>query len=430
MLSCLRHPERWDPPPAAVVEQLVAVLVHPNIASADTIQVMPERVDVKPWLAVVRLKHARSLKDVIRDCGPLEGGAQKAYGAPGARVSAKKLAGCGAEILKGLVFLKSLGLSYPYLHPGNVLLSADGACLLSDFENAFVGLPPHYPLVTKCSPEVEAFANTVYELATGCAPPRPDLLEFRPVEMPSCIPSELAPLLSKILNPASEERTTLSEVVAHPFFKASAPKTPEGISVVSHDALPLKVRAYLKKIRSETAQLVADCREHEGQRQLSDFQNEQRKEDQLDRARRITLARAEYASKRSLPEQSRHISPQRMRAISPPPSGSSSSSSSSSSSFDAASRSARTLSPRKTPAEGPQRTLSPPPSKPTTAAQPGVRPVSIAAVPSSGGPPPPQPPPPAPVVAALPPPQASRGALLDSIRKANPSKLKRVKTPK
>jgi hypothetical protein len=84
----------------------------------------------------------------------------------------------GRHIIEGLLYLRSVGMPYPYLHTGNVLLT-DQACALSDYENAIAGVQPFYARVLaspKLDPaqghyELVCLGMTLYEMATGTACP-------------------------------------------------------------------------------------------------------------------------------------------------------------------------------------------------------------------------------------------------------------------
>lgn len=139
--------------------------------------------------------------------------------------------GFGRQILEGLSYLLEKGIPYGQLHTGNVLLTAEGRCALTDVENGILGTPALYSSFIGSLPalktiehhDVYSFGHVMYEMATGA-----------PLGAPICTPSMVQPgipgaaIISSVL---SEEAVGLprsvSSLIKDGFF-SSSPGLPPG----------------------------------------------------------------------------------------------------------------------------------------------------------------------------------------------------------
>jgi len=125
----------------------------------------------------------------------------------------------GRQILEAIKFLISLEIPVLHLHTGNIILS-QGVCRLTDFENAVLGLTPHYyhqikywnRCVTCEDVTVFLFGVVLFEMATGS--------EFHVTSYDiSRIQSEiLREITSSILSP-STNLPSVQDLLTLPFFR-------------------------------------------------------------------------------------------------------------------------------------------------------------------------------------------------------------------
>ncbi|EGC39227.1 hypothetical protein DICPUDRAFT_75243, partial [Dictyostelium purpureum] len=138
--------------------------VHPFISVPLLVDIIPEKnlaVSVRPFYS------KGSLRDYIHQSKPKMPYADK-YDTH-FQLNEKIISKFGKQILEALIFLKNNNFPYFHLNASNVLLD-DQVCLLSDYENAFLGLEPRLSdyirqFSDKIDPDVLSFGCLLFEMA-------------------------------------------------------------------------------------------------------------------------------------------------------------------------------------------------------------------------------------------------------------------------
>jgi len=115
-----------------------------------------------------------SLRDVSKMAYPNRDYNTKYGKTKGKSLGRNLVAKFGRQILEALKYFQTNGISYPYLHCGNVILM-DGVCMLTDFENLFVGTKPRYDGFSEQQTMLRDFANVLFEMTYGFEPTVQDI---------------------------------------------------------------------------------------------------------------------------------------------------------------------------------------------------------------------------------------------------------------
>ena len=174
---------------------------HPNISAPLVVEVIP----ATNVLAVVRPWHTRgSLRDFIHRCDPQQTFTHK-YRSPAEPLALKNIAKFGRDVLEGMLFLKQLGVPCYHLHAGNVLVDPPHGCVLADFENNVLGVPPRHAEIIRTlaakhvQPDVACFACILFEMASGSELTSIEAADVLLSPTSSC-PNEVRSILTSILN--------------------------------------------------------------------------------------------------------------------------------------------------------------------------------------------------------------------------------------
>mmetsp|Transcript_30311 Transcript_30311/g.84713 ORF Transcript_30311/g.84713 Transcript_30311/m.84713 type:complete len:620 (+) Transcript_30311:76-1935(+) len=351
----------------------------------------------------------------------------------------------GRQILEGLLYLKKSRVPYPHLHTGNVMVLKKKCCL-SDIENSFVGVPPFYVLTRDhIDPEVECFANVLYEMTMGF-PRFPCTIDAdKNLVIPHKCPQEIQDILKLILADDGA-RPTVEMLLENPFF-ANAKVKDMGELPQKAAGMTKSRLEFLKKMKESTEEQVRKLRDAERSKAL-DMQEEylkRREEQRLEEDRQAAIAamaaRGELADNfgtgGSGPRSRRPGEHAQARAADPMKNPAIKKSTDLDINEEQARQRRRRAAAKRRQSATPRKAKSAtsPPDHPDFASPPGSGMLSGGPPPpppppgGKAAPPPPGPPPPpagGPGPAGKPPSTAGRGALLDSIRSGK--KLNKVKT--
>ncbi|KAF2074987.1 hypothetical protein CYY_003726 [Polysphondylium violaceum] len=191
--------------------------LHPFISVplvVDFIQDKSVGVSIRPFYA------KGSLRDYIHQAKPKNGTYSQRYETHFS-LNEKIISKFGRQILEGLLFLKENNFPYFHLNCGNILLD-DSTCLISDFENAFLGLKPRYAdFITKFSDKLDAevltFGLVLFEMGCGYEVENPEAVE---IGIPSHCHPEVKKVLESIFKPWYGNPPTLEELTKIEFFSS------------------------------------------------------------------------------------------------------------------------------------------------------------------------------------------------------------------
>jgi len=189
--------------------------LHPFISVplvVDFIQDKSVGVSIRPFYS------KGSLRDYIHQSKPKNGSYSQRYESHFA-LNEKIISKFGRQILEALIFLKDNNFPYFHLNCANVLLD-DSTCLISDFENAFLGLKPRYAdFITKYSdkldPHVLTFGLVLFEMACGYEVENPEAIE---IGVPSHCHPDVKKVIESIFKPWYGNPPSLEELTKIDFF--------------------------------------------------------------------------------------------------------------------------------------------------------------------------------------------------------------------
>eukprot|EP01112_Ceratiomyxa_fruticulosa_P011386 TRINITY_DN3085_c1_g1_i1.p1 TRINITY_DN3085_c1_g1~~TRINITY_DN3085_c1_g1_i1.p1 ORF type:complete len:564 (-),score=99.57 TRINITY_DN3085_c1_g1_i1:75-1766(-) len=371
-----------------------------------------------------RFSQNGSLKDLIYKVKPTTGPYEKRYGIserkPSSGVSQKQLPKFCKQILEGMLYLKSKGLAFVHLHAGNVLLSDNDTCVITDVENSLLGLRPILPgSIENSNPECTCFGYLLYEMVMGY--PKKDVSLDE-------ISQHCSPLVFEVLKAifSSDNPPTLEELSKLPFFSQTKLDPPSNIptDVKFSKKYTTFIQEYANKIvvppepdpiisprnpispRSSDNMIVSprtSAMLNASGLKISLGPSDEHSE-KLREERKAKKKRNKKSAINTSAESTPGITP---NTGSNPNSNSSTPTHSNDTSPSTSGRFANITNPNNSSNNIPASKPPPPPPPP-----------------SSKGPPLPPPPPPA--LKTLPPPQTGRNALLDSIRNSGNMKLRSV----
>ena len=123
---------------------------------------------------------------------------------------------------QALAFLQVHDYPYPDLHCGNVILSGEGVCQLTDYEKPLLGQPPHYGDFTQDQTQIRDFGCLLFELACGFEPSRKDIKY-----PPKSLHSDINDIIQSIF--FGETAPSLDDLISLPFFDVN----PRGLTAES-----------------------------------------------------------------------------------------------------------------------------------------------------------------------------------------------------
>jgi len=162
-----------------------------------------------------------SLKDFIHRAKPIQPYRRKYSTVSGEPLTESKIALFGRQILEGLDYLKSQKIPYISLSAGNVLVD-NGVCRLTDYENAFIDLPPKIQPIfganaENVDPLVISFGYLLYEMAIGFELGAPLIDEN---DIPPKCNSKVKKILMSMF-PIGPNCPSIRDLLALPFFDVS-----------------------------------------------------------------------------------------------------------------------------------------------------------------------------------------------------------------
>jgi len=204
------------------VKDLLKTFNHPYILKTVEAEFLPGQkcglITFRPWSRV------GSLKDIIYQTTPNKPYDQKYESrAKGVPLGTNHVQQYGRQILEGIQHFQEIGLQYPDLHSGNVMLF-DGICQLSDYDNILVGNLAHYLTFTNAQTPLRDFGCLLFEMSFGFEPSKRDI-KHPPV---GC-PEEIKTILNMIF--IQRPAATLDDLITHPFFNV----IPRGLSATNED---------------------------------------------------------------------------------------------------------------------------------------------------------------------------------------------------
>ncbi|KAM9982884.1 hypothetical protein ACTFIZ_007414 [Dictyostelium cf. discoideum] len=189
--------------------------IHPFISVPLLVDFIPEKhiaVSVRPFYA-----DRGSLRDFIHKSKPRMPYADK-YDTH-LQLNEKIVSKFGRQILEALIFLKNHNFPYFHLNSANVLVD-DQICLISDYENSFLGLEPRFSDFIrqhneKIDPDVLSFGLVLFEMACGYEMENPHSVE---ISIPAHCYPEVRKVLEAIFKPFYGTPITLEELSKMDFF--------------------------------------------------------------------------------------------------------------------------------------------------------------------------------------------------------------------
>ncbi|KYR00578.1 Slob family protein kinase [Tieghemostelium lacteum] len=190
--------------------------VHPFISVPLVVDFIPDKysaVSIRPFYP------KGSLRDFIHQSRP-----KMAYNdkyATHFSLSEKLISKFGRQILEALIFLKMNNFPYYHLNCANILVD-DQSCLISDYENAFLGLKPRIsgllmPFAEKMDLEVLSFGAVLFEMACGYELESAESLDSA---IPSHCNPEVRKVLESIFKPWYGVPPTLDDLTKMDFFSS------------------------------------------------------------------------------------------------------------------------------------------------------------------------------------------------------------------
>ncbi|KAN0031973.1 hypothetical protein ACTFIV_005846 [Dictyostelium citrinum] len=189
--------------------------IHPFISVPLLVDFIPEKhvaVSVRPFYG-----DRGSLRDFIHKSKPRMPYADK-YDTH-LQLNEKIVSKFGRQILEALIFLKNHNFPYFHLNAANVLVD-DQICLISDYENAFLGLEPRFSDFIrqhneKIDPDVLSFGLVLFEMACGYEMENPHSVD---ISIPAHCYPEVRKVLEAIFKPFYGTPITLEELSKMDFF--------------------------------------------------------------------------------------------------------------------------------------------------------------------------------------------------------------------
>ncbi|KAK5582665.1 hypothetical protein RB653_004250 [Dictyostelium firmibasis] len=189
--------------------------IHPFISVPLLVDFIPEKhiaVSVRPYYG-----DRGSLRDFIHKSKPRMPYADK-YDTH-LQLNEKIISKFGRQILEALIFLKNHNFPYFHLNASNVLVD-DQICLISDYENAFLGLEPRFSdfiraHIEKIDPDVLSFGMVLFEMACGYELENPHSVD---ISIPAHCYPEVRKVLEAIFKPFYGTPITLEELSKMDFF--------------------------------------------------------------------------------------------------------------------------------------------------------------------------------------------------------------------
>ncbi|EAL67800.1 Slob family protein kinase [Dictyostelium discoideum AX4] len=189
--------------------------IHPFISVPLLVDFIPEKhvaVSVRPFYA-----DRGSLRDFIHKSKPKMPYADK-YDTH-LQLNEKIVSKFGRQILEALIFLKNHNFPYFHLNSANVLVD-DQICLISDYENSFLGLEPRFSDFIrqhneKIDPDVLSFGLVLFEMACGYEMENPHSVD---ISIPAHCYPEVRKVLEAIFKPFYGTPITLEELSKMDFF--------------------------------------------------------------------------------------------------------------------------------------------------------------------------------------------------------------------
>ncbi|GAM29478.1 hypothetical protein SAMD00019534_126540 [Acytostelium subglobosum LB1] len=188
--------------------------LHPFISTPHLVDFLPDKmvsVSIRPFYA------RGSLRDYIHQAKPKSKYSEKYQ--QQYQLNDKLISRFGRQILEALLFLKYHNMPYFHLNASNILMD-DNTCLISDYENAFLGLRPRLSkflstFSDKMDPEVLCFGCILYEMGCGYEMESPDSIELG---LPGHCHPEVKKILESIFRPMYGVAPTLEELTKLNFF--------------------------------------------------------------------------------------------------------------------------------------------------------------------------------------------------------------------
>ncbi|KAN0049887.1 hypothetical protein ACTA71_002985 [Dictyostelium dimigraforme] len=189
--------------------------IHPFISVPLLVDFIPEKhvaVSVRPFYG-----DRGSLRDFIHKSKPKMPYADK-YDTH-LQLNEKIVSKFGRQILEALIFLKNHNFPYFHLNSANVLVD-DQICLISDYENAFLGLEPRFSNFIrqhneKIDPDVLSFGLILFEMSCGYEMENPHSID---ISIPAHCYPEVRKILEAIFKPFYGTPITLEELSKMDFF--------------------------------------------------------------------------------------------------------------------------------------------------------------------------------------------------------------------
>eukprot|EP00005_Dracoamoeba_jomungandri_P011005 CAMPEP_0174277940 /NCGR_PEP_ID=MMETSP0439-20130205/61204_1 /TAXON_ID=0 /ORGANISM="Stereomyxa ramosa, Strain Chinc5" /LENGTH=448 /DNA_ID=CAMNT_0015370305 /DNA_START=414 /DNA_END=1757 /DNA_ORIENTATION=+ len=230
--------------------EIMRTISHPCIFPVKLVDYIYDR---KTAVVIRKFMPEGSIRDRIHQVAPKKDFFAKYGKRSEGPLPPKEVLYYSRHILEALWYLKALRIPYGHLNASNLLVK-DGLCCLVDIENSLLGLSPLYLqyMDDLIQPEVICFGHVLFQMSLGHAKGTDHISRYQPKLSPP-----VYKVLESIFSPTTGEQVTINSLLKEPVFANLTVdfNTKDAIDL-TRKQLDRKMKAFIKRSRDKFDEMI------------------------------------------------------------------------------------------------------------------------------------------------------------------------------